>query len=179
MPVEHARDVATAAVVLAVLAGLWFVWSQRHIRGLWTLLPIAGTVSAVVVAVSGVLAVVREAGGGTAVDGATIGLFLVALALQGAVTRLITGFLSRKDLAHLVPTTVALSLVVHLVVLAELLRVSDLYLIALVGLAATILAWPIAAVGRFMTPSGASITHATTGILLGATLLAGAAQSLT
>ncbi|MBE1876832.1 hypothetical protein [Myceligenerans pegani] len=178
MSAEHARDAATAAVVLAVFAGLWFAWARRHIRGLWMLVPIVGMVSAVVVAVSGTLDVIGAWDTGTAVDGGTIGLYVVALGLQAVVTRVITGFLASRDLTNLVPTVVALSLTVHLVVLAELLWVDDLYLVALICLAAIVLAWPIAAVGRFMTPSGAPMTHATTGILMGVILLGAAARAL-
>ncbi|GAB3157870.1 hypothetical protein GCM10027059_01680 [Myceligenerans halotolerans] len=178
MSTDHARDAVTAAVVLAVFAGLWFAWSQRHVRGLWMLGPIVGLVSAVVIAVSGGIDVVGAWGAETAVDGGTIGLYVVALALQAAVTRLITGFLASRDLARLVPTTVALSMTLHLVVLAELLRVSDLYLVSLICLAAIVLAWPIAAIGRLMSPSGAPMAHATTGVLMGVILLGAAAQAL-
>jgi hypothetical protein len=179
MSAEHARDAAIAAIVLAVLAGLWFAWSQRHVRGLWMLGPIVGAVSAVVVAVSGILDVIGAWDTPTSVDGATIGLYLVALGLQAVVTRLITGFLAGRELTRLVPATVALSMTLHLVVLAELLGASDLYLVALICLGAIVLAWPIAAIGRLMTPSGAPMTHATTGILMGVILLAAAAQALT
>lgn len=178
MPTEYARDAATAAVALAVLGGLWFAWSQRHVRGLWKLGPIIGLVSAVVIAVNGVIDVAEARDTETAVDGGTIGLYVVALALQAAITRLITGFLASRDLARLVPTTVALSMTLHLVVLAELLRVSDLYLVSLICLVAIVLAWPIAAIGRLMSPSGAPTAHATTGVLIGVILLGGAAQAL-
>ncbi|MBL0885661.1 hypothetical protein [Myceligenerans indicum] len=178
MDAEHARDAATAAVVLAVLAGLWFAWSQRHIRGPWTLGPIAGAVSAVVITGRGVVDVIGAWDTETAVAGATIGLYVVALGLQAALTRMITGFLASHDQARLVPTTVALSMTLHLVVLAELLQVGDLYLVALICLAAIVLAWPIAAVGRLMAPGGAPKHHATTGVLLGVILLSGAAQGL-
>lgn len=178
MSTEHAQDLATAALVLAVFAGLWFAWSQRHVRGLWRVLPIAGVVSAVVIAVSAALEVIGAWGTGTAVDAGTIGLYLVAVGLQAVVTRLITGFLAARDRTGLVPTVVALSLALHLVVLAELLGVNSLYLVALICLAAVVLAWPIAAVVRLMTPSGAPVTHATTGMLLGVILLGAAARTL-
>ncbi|MBO0610655.1 hypothetical protein [Myceligenerans salitolerans] len=178
MPAEHARDAATAAIVLALFAGLWFAWSQRHIRGLWMLAPIVGVVSAIVVVVSGVIAVVGAWDTGTTVDAGTVGLYVVAVALQAVVTRLITGFLAARGLNRLVPTTVAVSMTVHLVVLAELLAVNDLYLVALVCVAAVVLAWPVAAVGRLMSPSGAPMIHATTGILMGVILLGAAARAL-
>ncbi|GAA1871658.1 hypothetical protein [Myceligenerans crystallogenes] len=178
MPTEHAFDVAVATVILAVFAGLWFLWSMRHIRGLWALLPIAGAVSSVVVAASGTIDAVGAVADGTSVEGPTIGIYLVALLLQGAVTRWLTGFLASHNQTRLVPSTVAVSLVIHVVVLAELLTVSYLYFVALFCLAAVILAWPVAAVGRLMTPNGTPMTHPTTGVLMGAILLAGAAQSL-
>ncbi|RPF21031.1 hypothetical protein [Myceligenerans xiligouense] len=178
MSAEHARDAAIAAIVLAGLGGLWFAWSQRHIRGLWMLGPIVGVVSAVVTAVSGGLEVIETWDTGTAVDGGTIGLYAVAFGLQAAITRLITGALAARDLTRLVPATVALSMTIHLVVLAELLGVHDLYLVALICLAAIVLAWPIAAVARLMSPSGAPMIHPTTGILMGVILLGAAARAL-
>ncbi|GAB4085894.1 hypothetical protein GCM10028784_25240 [Myceligenerans cantabricum] len=178
MSAEYVSDGFMVAVVLAVLGGVWFAWSQRHVRGLWMLLPIVGTVSAVVIAVSGVIDVVGTWGSGSAVDGSVVGLYVVALALQGLITRVITGFLSSRGRTNLVPTTVALSLILHLVVLAELFRASDLYLVALVCLAATLLAWPLAGLVRLMTASGAAPVHATTGILMGTVLLGAAAPAL-
>lgn len=178
MTAGHALDAAVAAVVLTVLAALWFAWVGRHVRGLWTLGPIIGAVSAVVIAFRGVMEAVDQWGGGSVVDGGTIGLYTLALALQGALTRLITGFLAGRDLSKLVPATVALSMIVHVLVLGELLRVDDMYRVALFCLVAVALSWPIGSLGRLLPPHRTPMTFAATGILLGIVLLGGAAHAL-
>lgn len=194
---EHTSDGALAATAVSVLGTLWFAWTVRH-SGPWSrFLPIGGVALGVVVGALGVLTTVRTWPEGTVVTGPVVSIYVAALLVHGAVTRLATGMIASKyrkakaaakdaDKAsvttgksrlHLIPTVVSVSTAIQVAVIANTLGVPHLYLGAAAGLVAAAAAWPLGWLLRLVTsPRGhrptVALAHPLTGLLTGAVLLA-------
>lgn len=194
---EHASDHALAATAAGLLAAAWFGWTVRH-SGPWTrVLPVAGAAAAAALATAGALTAVRAWSDGTVVTGGVVAIYAAALLVHAGLTRLCTGLLASryrravaaakddakagvtvgKSRVHLIPTVVAVSTGLQLVVIADTLDVPALYLGGAAGVAVALLAWPLGWALRPLTrprlarPTVA-LVHPLTGLLTGATLVA-------
>ncbi|WP_454857352.1 hypothetical protein [Promicromonospora soli] len=199
----YASDDALAATAVAVLAALWFAWTVRH-SGPWgRIIPVAGLALAGVVATAGVLTAVGTWPDGTAVTGRVVSIYVAALLVHGALTRLCAGLIASKyrravaaakdeDKAgvtagkprlHLIPTVVAISTAIQVAVIANTLAVPGLYLGAVAGFLAAVLAWPLGWALRTVVRSRnhrptAALAHPLTGLLTGAVLVGAAVWTL-
>jgi hypothetical protein len=199
---SYASDHALAATALGVLAVLWFAWTIRH-SGPWTrLVPVAGVVIAGIVVTVGVVTFYRPPDG-TVVTGRVVSIYVAALLVHGALTRLCTGLIASKyrravaaakdeDKAgvtagkpriHLIPTVVAISTAIQVAVIANTLEVPVLYLGAAAGFLTALLAWPLgwalrAVVRARHHRSTAALVHPLTGLLTGGVLTATAVWTL-
>jgi hypothetical protein len=199
---SYASDHALAATALGVLAVLWFAWTIRH-SGPWTrLVPVAGVVIAGIVVTVGVVTFYRPPDG-TVVTGRVVSIYVAALLVHGALTRLCTGLIASKyrravaaakdeDKAgvtagkpriHLIPTVVAISTAIQVAVIANTLEVPVLYLGAAAGFLTALLAWPLGWALRTVVrprqhPSTATLAHPLTGLLAGGVLIATAVWTL-
>lgn len=193
---QYASDHALAATAVGVLATLWFSWTVRH-SGPWTrLVPVVGVVLACGVVAVAVLAAVRTWSDGTVVTGRVVSIYVAALLVHGALTRLCTGLIASryrravaaakdadkaavtvgKPRIHLIPTVVAVSTAIQVAVIANTLDVPDLYLGAAAALLGALAAWPVGWTLRAVTRprdhrSTAALAHPLTGLLTGTVLV--------
>jgi len=193
----YTSDHALAAATTSILAALWFIWTVRH-SGPWArLLPVAGVAVAAVAVALAALVAARSWSDGTVVTGRVVSIYVAALLAHGLLTRLTTGAVASryrravaaakdedkagvtdgKSRLHLIPTVVAVSTAIQVVVIADTLDVPALYLGAVAAFLVALLAWPLGWLLRPATRSRgprppAALAHPLTGLLTGAVLLA-------
>jgi hypothetical protein len=168
---EFARDAAATVAIFGFFASVWFGWAQEKPPTAWRPMLIGGSVTALLIMVTGVVLTWQQWSDGTALDAATSRSFGIIVGIEFAVAGLGAGWLAWRRRSELIPAWIALVVGVHLFPLAPLLRYPLLYGVAAVVTVGALAAVPLA---RSRSLPVSAVTGAATGI----TLLAAAAFSL-
>jgi hypothetical protein len=175
---EHIRDAAMTAVIFGFFATTWFGWAQEAPPRAWRRPLIAGTIAAVLTAVTGAVVASRHWGHGTAFDEGTSRTFGIVVGIEFGLAALGAAVLAVRRRSPLIPVWIALVVGLHLFPVAWLIRYPAIHVVAALVTAGALLTVPAA---RWLSPTGPSgsvALSAVVGAFTGAVLLAGAVYSV-